>query len=541
MVGPKTDRRPNASSPPPSKRDRKRQQLVDRIAGLSDKFAQNRDSMYRDQLQKIQIDTALVMRANPYADRPHEQLQADFSEHLHVASSDSGRPPAKSLLEMAGPKFHEWFHEIEDLVEQRDFDLTRQKYEYERKCQEYRNTYAYKIEVAKREHRALSETLRDRLINAITAKKFRLNKEKEALEISDASALLLHPNQFSLANPASPGANHGKRQTRLRREAEEGASYSESKKRKRNVTDDDSSPAPTRHRLDPNATTALWQTDRMRTVGVKPGAPTPVYSLDKLFTEKELLLTHNTAALAAHKHILTHGIGKNGVTIEASGAANVGKSEDNEEPLAAPMMERHHSTRSTRGGNTHHNFMDDKILGLEALTSFDIPNNLEKISSHEPKLPPLQGLQYSKGYPKTNEVNTPPSLANDEIGHDLSIIGMFKQYEQIHGRGSNFGVDNGGRKVLETCVTPLQNSRFVSYHRNEPPDADDLRKELNLPSNGNGRDDINLATPQRESEKEKVGAFATAHPSTSVPMSRQSSLGGVGMNRQGSGRGKKKS
>lgn len=127
MVGPKTDRRPNASSPPPSKRDRKRQQLVDRIAGLSDKFAQNRDSMYRDQLQKIQIDTALVMRANPYADRPHEQLQADFSEHLHVASSDSGRPPAKSLLEMAGPKFHEWFHEIEDLVEQRDFDLTRQK------------------------------------------------------------------------------------------------------------------------------------------------------------------------------------------------------------------------------------------------------------------------------------------------------------------------------------------------------------------------------------------------------------------------------
>ena len=123
----KADRRQNASPPPPSKRDRKRQQLVDRIAGLSDKFAQNRDATYRDQLQKIQIDTALVMRANPYADRPLDNLETEFPEHTQAAASDSGRPPTKSLLEMAGPKYHEWLHDIEDLVEVRDFDLTRQK------------------------------------------------------------------------------------------------------------------------------------------------------------------------------------------------------------------------------------------------------------------------------------------------------------------------------------------------------------------------------------------------------------------------------
>ena len=122
----KADRRQNAS-PPASKRDRKRQQLIDRITGLSDKFAQNRDAMYRDQLQKIQIDTALVMRANPYADRPLDALAAEFPEHSQAAASEMGRPPTKSLLEMAGPKYHEWLHEIEDLVETRDFDLTRQK------------------------------------------------------------------------------------------------------------------------------------------------------------------------------------------------------------------------------------------------------------------------------------------------------------------------------------------------------------------------------------------------------------------------------
>jgi len=100
------------------------------------------------------------------------------------------------------------------------------------------------VETANREYRALSQTLRDRLINVIVSKKSRLNKEKEALEISDASALLLHPNQFSITNPSSPGGAHGKRATRQRREMEE--MTFENKKRKRIVNDDDGSPAPQR-------------------------------------------------------------------------------------------------------------------------------------------------------------------------------------------------------------------------------------------------------------------------------------------------------
>ncbi len=63
--------------------------------------------------------------------------------------------------------------------------------------------HTYKIEVAKREHSALSSTLRDRLMNSIAAKKHRITKEKEAVDIADGSALLLHPNQFSLNNPSS--------------------------------------------------------------------------------------------------------------------------------------------------------------------------------------------------------------------------------------------------------------------------------------------------------------------------------------------------
>ena len=128
--------------------------------------------------------------------------------------------------------------------------------EYERKVQEFQNTFTFKMETAKREHEALNSTMRDRLINQLTNKKNRLVKEKEAFEISETNALLLHPSQFSLANPCSPGGHPGKRTTRNRKEADD---FSEGKKRKRNGGEDDGSPAPSRRALDPNNTTPFWQ------------------------------------------------------------------------------------------------------------------------------------------------------------------------------------------------------------------------------------------------------------------------------------------
>ena len=285
----------------------------------------------------------------------------------------------------------------------------------------------------------------------------------------------------------------------------------------------------------------------MRAVGGKFGPPGPVYSLEKLFTEKELQLTHNTAALAAHKHILTHHVGKDGqVTESPSDSTEASHQEENDENLAAPMMERHHSTRSTRGGHANHhaNFVDDKILGLETLTSFDLPANLEKISTHEPKLPPLNGQHYAKGYGKTADSNSPPSLMNEDINQDLALINMYKQYENIHGSGSVFQVENGGRKVLQSCITPLQDGRFVSYHQGQRPDGEAVRKELGLPTNGSSKDDGSggVATPQKdaEREKEKAGGLTPGHAPTTMPMSRQSSVGGVVMSRQGSGKGKRR-
>lgn len=119
---------PVASAAPPrheSKRERKRQLLTDRLQQMSDNFTRSRDSAYREQLQKIQLDTSLVMRVDPYSERPLDTLDG---QQVQLAMGQSSDPAtARTLLEMAGPKFQDWVHKIEDLVEERDFEISKQK------------------------------------------------------------------------------------------------------------------------------------------------------------------------------------------------------------------------------------------------------------------------------------------------------------------------------------------------------------------------------------------------------------------------------
>jgi len=415
------------------------------------------------------------------------------------------------------------------------------------------------VETANREYKALSQTLRDRLINAITSKKFRLNKEKEAFEISDASALLLHPNQFSITNPASPGGTHSKRATRLRREMDEVPGV-DSKKRKRNNNDDDGSPAPQRRALDSSNTTALWQTDRLagrKTTG-------PIYSIDKLFTDRELAMTYQTAAINAHKYMLTHKpkLDENGRLVSSPEGSDSGSGDHDEDGSdsvpSAPMMERNvsHATRSARGGANHINFSDDKLMGLEALASFNFPGNFERMLSADPKLPPLSAFPstYVKGHAKQSDFNTPATLNQDDVNADLMCIHALRQYDQANGVGSNFASDSGARRLLETVAQPAQTSRYVSFLQGERPAENEVRKRLGLPEvlppnhqteqqpgshDSAGTPSKRSGTPAQSPAKALTTGTSVGGPALGgIPMSRQSSANGAAMSRSSSRKGR---
>ncbi|KAI1065473.1 hypothetical protein NW752_004076 [Fusarium irregulare] len=533
-MGGRSDRR----SPPPaahSKRDRKRQALMERLSSMTDKFHRERDMTYRDQLQKIQFDINLVQRFDPYDPKILQVIAELQREHTNTQGPPVNAEDARSLLDMAGIRFSDFMAEIEDLVEIRDFQLTQSKNEYERRLREYKNTYAYKVETAKREHKALTSTLRDRLINTLTHKKNRLNREKEVLEINDSNALLLNPNQFSLTNPASPGGPHGKRATRLRKDADDLQMYSDNKKRKRNANDDDGSPAPTRRALDNHNTTPLWQSEKARAAAKQNG---PVYSIDKLFTDKELSLNYNTAALAAHQYILRNRVNGGGLSPEDSDSGNGDANDhDADSQPSAPAMERSvsHATRSNRGG-ANHNFIDDKILGVEGVANFEV-NNLDILHSQEPpKMPPPVPQQYLKPYPRTADQNFPVPLSNDDIMSDLSVMGYFKQYDAAHKPGAHLDNPAGMRKVLAAVATPYQNSQYVAFTSAPREDPEQVRDSLGLPAISSLRDQ---PSPANATAATSVAALSSA----AVPMSRQSSAGGVAMSRQGSsstrGKGRK--
>lgn len=381
--------------------------------------------------------------------------------------------------------------------------------------QEYKNTHAYKVETARREHRALTNTLRDRLINTLTNKKNRLNREKEVLEINDSNALLLNPNQFSLTNPGSPGGAHGKRATRLRKDAEELSMFPDGKKRKRNTGEDESSSAQSKRGLDPNSTTPLWQSEKARTAAKQNG---PIYTIDKLFTDKELSLHYNTAALAAHRFILRNKANGTAVLPEDSDSNN-GDEGDSESVPSAPAMERNasHATRSTRGIPTQ-NLVEDKILGIEGIANFELPANLDMIHAQEPpKMPPPVPQQYLKPYPRTADQNFPVALSQDDIVSDLSVIGFFKQYDQTHKPGAHLDAPSGLRKVLEAVAVPYHQSKYVAFTGAPRDDPENVADALGLPTTSNLRDEV---TPPRS------GPGGASYSAASVPMSRQSSTGG---------------
>lgn len=340
------------------------------------------------------------------------------------------------------------------------------------------------------------------------------------LEINDSHALLLNPNQFSITNPASPGGAHGKRATRLRKDAED--LYSDSKKRKRNG-DDDGSPGPSRGRgLDAAGTTPLWQSEKARAAAKQSG---PLYSIDKLFTDKELSLHYNNAAIAAHQYMLRNR-GANGITVGDDGDPAAIDDDMESLPSAAPAMERQvsHSTRSTRGtaaaaAANSQNFLDDRVLGIEGIANFEVPSNLDLMHAQEPpKMPPPVPQQYLKPYPRSADQNYPGPLSQDDIHSDLAVMGTLKQYDAAHKPGAHLDASASLRRVLENVAIPYHKGRYVAITSTARED-NDVADALGLPISSLRDQDSPM-------------------PSGGAPMSRQSSLGGTAMSRQGSTRGR---
>ncbi|EAW09872.1 Sds3 domain-containing protein [Aspergillus clavatus NRRL 1] len=467
--------RGRSASPPAnaplSKRDKRRSALQDRLHDLTATFSQNRDTQFRQQLHALQCDMTLINNADPYVPGPLPDSAEDIARLIE--KTIGGGAFAKEMASLGGMWYSRFVQEVNQVKEARDAELAALVHRHNNNLERYQREYAFRVHFAGEEYNNLSSTLRERLVQTISGKKARLMREKEQLDIADTNALLLHPNQFSITNPASPGGIHGNRKTRHTRHRVDldelgNGIVSEFNKRKRKAPEDDVG-SPVR---DANpAERAKAQ------VAEKQHAPS--YSIHTLFTEKELSAHANQAHVATVHFFSTSkradqpsGTATGGNNTDAEDGSGTGDGtgqEDNGTPTADMVRtasQNYHATRSTRTHGNH---------ALNALAE------LSDKPAVRPNLP-YNVLANYHARPNSNAPPLPP-LMNEEVEDDCLRL------ERLHNKSAGW-VDKSLIELLverpppEIDGVPQDPNRFSLLHPDFPVD---MGMHL-YPLKANGRD-----------------------------------------------------
>jgi len=115
---------------PLTKRDKRRNIISERLQEMISTFSQDTHQHYRAQLQAIQVDMNLVLKADLYENKPLEDSPQAIEDLINALTQ--GNVPAEKAakddyLAMAGKRYYEFCQEINKSLEQRDADLTALK------------------------------------------------------------------------------------------------------------------------------------------------------------------------------------------------------------------------------------------------------------------------------------------------------------------------------------------------------------------------------------------------------------------------------
>ncbi|KAF7588480.1 hypothetical protein BBP40_005674 [Aspergillus hancockii] len=447
------------TSVPLSKRDKRRSALQERLQDLTASFSQNRDTQFRQQLHALQCDMTLINNADPYTAGPLPDSAEEIAQLIETTVG--GGKFAKEMSGLAGMWYSRFVQEVNQVKAEKDTELAMLVQRHSSNLERFQKEYAFRVHFAEEEYNHLSATLRERLVQTISGKKTRLMREKEQLDIADTNALLLHPNQFSITNPASPGGIHGNRKTRHTRhrvdpeELGNGILAEHFNKRKRKAPEDDvGSPVREGGYINP-AERAKAQVAQQQHA--------PSYSIQSLFTEKELSAHANQAHVATVHFFSTSkradqpsGAATNGNNTDAEDASGADGTEDNGTPttdMARTASQNFHATRSTRTHGNH---------ALNALSE------LSDKPAVRPNLP-YNILANYHARPSNNGAPPLPPLMNEEVDDDWARI------DRLHAKSTGY-VD---RSLVQLLVEPVpaeidgvpQNPhRFGMLHPDFPPD-----------------------------------------------------------------------
>ncbi|KAI9783972.1 MAG: hypothetical protein M1839_002917 [Geoglossum umbratile] len=535
-------------TPPPqpqSKRDKRRALLSDRLTEINESFSQNRDNHYRQQLQALQIDMGLIVRAKPYAENPLEDT-AEAVEGLVAVATGGGtkgagtaqvgslRRQESDIAALAGKVYAAFVEEVNDAMEARDAELALLQRKHERTLYELQNTNRYKLRLAVEEHRHLSGTLRERLIQSMGTKKSRLMREKEQLDIADSNALLLHPNQFSITNPASPAGVQGNRKTRhsRAREVDElggGFSADGSHKRKRKIAYDEGdvgSPSPAVRIMDAAGVVSPFKAAQAKLVATQHEAP--IYSIDKLFTEKELSMHLNTAAIAVSRYFVALKAQEEAAT----NGVNNSNNNNSQLPNGGSPNEENADHENGTGGSSPDDDNGSAIpadLDRSANHSHHATRSTRALGADQEKPPSLLAPFIPLTYPATpadkkNGITAPPlpALRAEEAEDDL----------QLMERLINSGPGTIDQRVIDDLCAPIGASIYGATPTTVAPTSNMRASAVPMSKQSSARGETSAEAVLAHGHGVNGGADLGGEP-----MKREGEGSSIGMKRSASGAG----
>jgi len=315
----------------------------------------------------------------------------------------------------------------------------------------------------------------------------RLKREKEQLDLSDSNAMLLHPNQFSIGHPSSPGGPQAPRKTRRTGhkfgDVEDIASENK-RKRKLFEDNDNDSPGPGGRNMELGMGSP-YREAKARTIHSQFEAA--AYSLERLFTEKELNMAMNQATTAASNFFAKM------------------KSSDANHDLAANGTNGTNGDRISENGDAPEDDSDDvpgavdmarQVSSNPHATRGATRSQLNLASGNIPFIynPPF--VLDAKIFQKPNaSAPAPPGLAPQDVEQDLKLMLRDARPD-----------DELNERLLQAAINPIR----AREYQVQPPD---FREPVNETTSF-----VRQHIPHLE-----VG---TGIPMGGVPMSAQSSMGG---------------
>jgi len=115
---------------PLTKRDKRRNNITDKLQDMISSFTQDQHQYYRAQLQAIQVDMTLILKSDPYENMPLDDSPSAIEGLINSLTGGviPGDKAAKDdYLALAGKRYYEYCQKINKAQEQRDADLTALK------------------------------------------------------------------------------------------------------------------------------------------------------------------------------------------------------------------------------------------------------------------------------------------------------------------------------------------------------------------------------------------------------------------------------